>query len=533
MQNAPQRTLLCLLIGLAASCGGDYESGAYDFGGMDAGDGQGRDDASNGSGGGFDEEDSVRLTAPESSRNFVFIANTAAGTLAKVAVSGDSIVITTVRVGAEPTEVATSPSNDVAVVLNEGSSSVSIVRAAPVGLPDEVVTLPIPAGCNRLELAPDAETAFAWYDNARAEAGDRPGALSEVAAIGLAEGQEDVAQLSVGVNVRGIQYSADGQTAFIITDDGVSRIALADADRDQFIAPVGVGRGESAVGTEREIRITPDGLRALVREADVPALGIVTLATGSRQELEFESVPTDIDLIGTGATALISLPDEGATALIDLELLASEPLLAMRRSSVDGLLPRSATISGDGQTALLWDADAGEDTPRVGLLDIATADVEVLNVRKGVLGATFSPLSDRALLVHTRAPGDPVAGAPEAEILARSSAFSVIARDGSLSKLVLTRAQPGEVAFSEDGRSVFVLVADAARGAQSLWWVDLQTLQTTELPFARLPEHVGVVPGRNMVWVSQVHTLGRIAFIDIDSGEVREVTGFELNSFIE
>ena len=107
------RFAICTVALLAVpGCGGDAGSFGADYAEMDTG-GGGPSNEGSGGGGGFDES-AVRLTAPESSRNFVFIANTAAGTLAKVAVSGDSVVITTVRVGAEPTEVETSSVNDVA-----------------------------------------------------------------------------------------------------------------------------------------------------------------------------------------------------------------------------------------------------------------------------------------------------------------------------------------------------------------------------------------------------------------------------------
>ena len=44
------------------------------------------------------------------------------------------------------------------------------------------------------------------------------------------------------------------------------------------------------------------------------------------------------------------------------------------------------------------------------------------------------------------------------------------------------------------------------------------------------PLEIGSVPGTDRVYVSQDHAMGRLSFINVDNGEVRTVTGFELNS---
>lgn len=480
---------------------------------------------------GFDET-ALRLTAPTSSRNFVFIANTSNGTLAKVAVQGDSIVISTVRVGALPSEVRTTPESDVAVVLNRGSDTISIVRAGPIGGVDVVETVDAIADANQLVLSPDGQWAFVWYNNQRASAGDRPGSLSEVSAIRIVEGAVEAFQLSVGVNVREIQFVDSTDSAYVISDDGVSVVKLAELSDDRYVAPVAVS-STGVPGAEREVLVTADGLRAVVREADTTSLGVVNLGDGARRLIEFDTNPTDVDLLPDGRRVLISLGSDDAVALLDLDLFAADDLLALRRIDISAHSAGATVLSADGATAFVYDRLGGESVPLASLVDLNTADVTTLNLRKGVRGAAFSPGSDRAIVTHTRAPGEPVAGEPEADIIAKSFAFSVVAADGTLTKLIRIGADVDEVAFSEDGAQAFVLVADEARASRSLWWVNLDTLQTRELSFSRLPEHVGLVPGSGLVWVSQVHALGRIAFINIETGVIREITGFELNGFIE
>lgn len=525
----------------AAACAGygDDASGASfdgDFGG-ETGGGAGRDDGGGGGGGGGEfepPEETYALTGPTPSRDFVFIANTTRGTLAKVALSGDAIQITTVRVGALPEIVRTHPIENTAVVLNTGSDSVSIVRAAPIGEDDEVLTLDIVPACNRLELSPAGELAFAWYDNRVAEPGDIPGSLSELSVIDLTEGSEVVHQLSVGVNIRDVVYDETGETAFIITDEGVSPIAIADIDGDRFVPPIRLDEDAvGTVGTDREVLVTGDGTLAVVRTAADTTLRVVELDGGAARELEFDIAPSDVDLVPGENAVLVSLRGESAVALVDLDDLVSGELAPVSEFIVDTHPVSASVISDEGTNALLWANHSADEVPFVTWLTLDGRDLQTFNVRKGVRFAELAPGGGVALVVHTKQPGEPVAGEPEADIIAKSHGFTALDLDRGVVRLVRTPATPSEIAFTEDGGHAFVLTADQATAARSVVWTDLTTFQTEQLDFDRLPEHVGVVPGAGVVYVSQIHELGRIAFIDVETGEIREITGFELNGLIE
>jgi hypothetical protein len=156
------------------------------------------------------EEEAFDLTQPTASANFVFVANRVRGTLAKIAIDVRAIRISTVRVGSEPGLIVTHAESDMASVLNEGSSSVTVVHAQPIGQDDIAFTVDVTENANRLALSPDGSAGFAWYDNRLAEAGDRPGSLTEVTAFMTSQGDGRTFQLSVGVNVRDVQFSLDG-----------------------------------------------------------------------------------------------------------------------------------------------------------------------------------------------------------------------------------------------------------------------------------------------------------------------------------
>ncbi len=526
---------------LGATLGCDAGLSSLDApGALDEGrDDTGADAGGGGGGGGVDidpDTEQQLLTDPTASLNYVFIANTSRGTIARVAISGDAILIDTARVGALPTEVATVPGADTAVVLNRGSDTVSVVRAGAIGEELDVTSVDVVVGANQLAISPDGAWAFVWYDNRRAEAGDITGPLSEVSAVRLAEGDEVAWQISVGINVRDVVFDDAAATAFVITDDGVSPVPLDGLRGDEFVPPIDVDGDPlvTAVGGDREVLVTDDGSLAVVRDGTQPLLRFVALDTGEVTEFALDGAPSDVDLVPGTSDVLVTVRETGVVELVDVEAWrAGSP--DATRTFTDFPHPVGRTVlSADGDTAVVFSgaSDTGE-APFVSILSLDDDGLRSWNVRKTVAAAVVSPALTHALLVHTKEPGDPVAGAPEDEIIARSFAYTAFSLGSGLTKLVRVDARPGEIAFTDDGRHAFVLVADEARAVQEVSWIDLDTFQTRTLDFDRLPEHVGAVPGAGYVYVSQVHTLGRIAFIDVATGDVREITGFELNGLIE
>lgn len=529
--TAASALLATLLIGCSANEPSGFGGSDYDYG-ADVSDG--------GSDGGTDtsfepgfEDEAFDLTTPTASANFVWIANTTRGTLAKVAVTDGAIRISTVRVGAEPTVIVTDPNDDLALVLNRGSATVSVVRAGVAGEDDTVQTVDVVENANRLSLSPDAAVAFAWYDNRAAELGDAPGSLTELSAIMTADGDGRVFQISVGLNVREVRYSSDGSEAFILSDDGVSRLRLDTLDGDRFVPPIAIAEpGEDIPLSEgREILVADAVDLALVRIGDRSALRLVDLVGGDVRDLDLPEPPTDIDLVPGSSFAILSMRDREEIGILDMDAFRDGELAPIDWLELEGQPAGQTVLSPAGDDLLVFSAAA--DSERLSIVDLVTSEVRTLNLRKGVRGAVISPDGRSAIVYHSKEPGEPIAGEPEEDIIAKSHAFSAIAIDTGITKLVRTDAQPGEMTFDLDGGNAFILAADEATGTRALEWVDLRTFRSTHFEFDRTPEHVGVVPGAGLIYVSQIHDLGRIAFIDVATGEVREITGFELNGLID
>jgi hypothetical protein len=61
--------------------------------------------------------------------------------------------------------------------------------------------------------------------------------------------------------------------------------------------------------------------------------------------------------------------------------------------------------------------------------------------------------------------------------------------------------------------------------------IDLSNYRTDFFKLARQPQQMGLVAGK--VFVSQASSHGRITFFDVDTGEQRTVSGYELNAGIQ
>ena len=480
------------------------------------------------------EEVPADLTTPVAGLTYLFVANTSNGTLAKVYVAGDAVQIESVRVGAEPTIVRTVPNSDTAVVLNEGSDTVSVVRAGPIGEGDDVTTLDVLPDTNTLLLTPSGEFAIAYYDHANADPGDAAGSLSEVAVVDLADGDEAVYQLSVGVNVRDILFDASGDTMFVVSDDGISSVPVDDLAQNQFSIPTPIDPfGEQPpLGVSRDVMVVDDGSFAVVRTAGVAALRIVDMLSGELVEIPVPSVPSDLDAIPGTHDVLVtfSVPDEVARISL-VDTLREGRAVGRWPALGDNVNVRFSTVLADGHSAVVYGPSSGPG--EIVILDLLRMQTTSYAVRKDIEYLVASPNGRFLIVVHDKRPGEPVAGESEEDIIAKSHGYTVIDLLTGATKLIRTSAMPSEIAFSEDGNRAFVLLSDRAQDVRDLSWIDLRTFQTFDHTFASFPEHVGVIGADEVVYVSQEHELGRIAFVDVDSGEVRELTGFELNSFVE
>jgi len=545
-RSGPGPLKLAAILGalvVAAACGDDasyYDEGGYwygDTGATDAGSSPGNFSEDVGGGGESDasappedvfvpeEEEELTTTPPTASRRYVFIASPSSNIVAKI--DSITLAVTPIQVGREPSIVRTTPEGDYAVVLNEGSDTVSIIEASADR--DRVVSVDILDGCNRLELSPSGTSAIAWYDNSAARVGDEIGSLQAISVVDLAEGEAYT--VSVGFRIREIEFDAAGTRGFVVTDSGLNIVEFEALDGDVALPTNDLGADPLVDESDREVEVSQQGRYALVRTSNLVGLRIVDLEGDAVQEIELPVIPTDLDLTPDDALAIVALRGAGQIALIPLAEAIDDPE-AVDFIDVEGVPSGIVTLSADGATALLHTSI--DDDRRIAVLDLQRGRIDqVIGLQKRVRVVATSPDALRALVVHESEPGEPVPGEPLEDFVAKSEGVSLLDLRSGYAKLVLLPVEPMDQVFEPSGDAVWMMLGDRARDVRTIERLDLQTFARTTFTLDGLPESIGYVADSGQIYVSQESESGRLTFIDTTDGAVQHIAAYQLNAFIE
>jgi DNA-binding beta-propeller fold protein YncE len=475
---------------------------------------------------------------PTHTLRYVYVNMPDLDALAKI--DGATLSVSSVPVGDRPEVVATIPGSDDALVLDRGSATVSIVR--PTVDRDDKITLRTLPHLNVLTVEEQGRWAVAWFDLTQAVAdaggiaavGDEVGSFQDVTLIALGRGEEQTIDLSVGFRPREVEFDAAAARAFVVTDDGVSVIDLAEAAAGGATvrAAVPVTPDPLLDPATVEVEITPNGERAVARPLGQAALYLTSLADGTVRTVSLASEATDVDLLPDGRRVLAILREARQAVFVDVDTGAID--------SVElGGLPLaaplgSAAIDAAGRRALLYTNAA--ELERVVALDLEDPahPLEVWPLEKGVRAVAFAPDGEKALVLHSKAPGDPLATTDVDEFIDRSYGYSVLHLASGFAKLRVTPVDPGAFAFTPDARDAYLTLdgGDAEGATTRLEIIDLATFVVREVELGSPPESVGVLPTAGVVFVSQRHPMGRVTFLELGTDARRTVTGFELNSHI-
>jgi hypothetical protein len=495
----------------------------------------------NGSGGRDDTGDPtvLVLSQPAVTRDFVVVANRDQGALTKIQSSGSLSKVTSVEIGGRPTEVFAVGDTNRIVAFGRGEGSFAVVDLGGAGEADRVRRLPVLDNCNQITVSPDGLRAVLWYDNAAARAGEAMGPLSEVALLDLSADGAAPVTIGVGVNVRQVSFAADGSRAVVVSDDGASVLEIADITSNRSVPPIPLSDDGVAgqLGADRDVFVTEAADFAVVRRAGIDGLGIVNLETGAVRTVATGELLTDIELLGPSRELALLSPSRGAVGFVALE--AAGLGSGSGEGSGDGVdwveLPVGTAgflvPSADGARVFATGGDVGDNL--LASIAVDTHAVASFNLRKNTRSLLNSSNGRYLLVVHGRAAGRPVAGEPEEELVAKSSAVSVVDLEQGTAKLILLPADPGAVALNRDESQVLFTVSDESLGVRSARWIAFDSFAVQSVDFTRQPTDLGALPGSDWMFVTQSHPQGRISFLNLSTGAMREVTGFSLNAFIE
>lgn len=484
------------------------------------------------------------LGAPVSSLRYVYVAMPDEDKVAKI--DGKTLAVSSISVGEHPEIVAAVPNSDTAVALDTVNGTATIIR--PTVSADQKLTFATLPNLNQLMVDPSGRFAVAWFDLTRAiaDAGgldfvDQIGSFQDVTVVDLQNGEETAVDLTVGFRPREVEFDAAGDRAYVITDDGVSVIDLASATEQgpSIVPPIPIG-DPFADPTALEVDVMATGDYAVVRESgesSVRVLGLAGPERGVSRVIDLPSEPTDLDLSPDGTRAFAVLRDTSQLAVIDVPGDAVDP------SGVDlvdlgGETVGSLVLTDDASRGVLFtNAYAVE---RITVIELDHPDGQpgyphaTYPLQKSIRYVQIHPNGHKAIIFHAKAAGDPDQAQSLDEFIDKSYGYSVFDLDQGFAKLQLTPVDPGAMAMPASAQRAYVILdgGDSEGALAEVQTIELDTGVVRHLTLGSPPETVGVLPDAGTAFVSQRHALGRISFIDIASGAVRTITGFDLNSLI-
>jgi hypothetical protein len=500
----------------------------------------------------------VDLQLPQASENYVYAANPEAGTVAVIDAATQAIH--TVETAGRPTYLRTLAGSDSAIVLNLGSSSQSSAPTASVIRTREgsstSADIEVVSGANAIGVAPDSKHAVVYYNASYASANTGSGSFQDVSVLVLSsDGKGDKAiNMTVGFRPRALFFAADGQRAFVVTEDGVSVLDFAQVERDGSGIARLVTFGDVDLKAV-DVAITPDGRFALARAEGQGLLHLVELNGNAPRKLldlslayrgpvienpddagvpaELPFAVTDLDVLPDGSAAIAVLRNQRAILRIPLPA-GFDDSTKVSTISVGEEVVGSVTVSDDGKVALLY--TTAIDFERLTIVELdSSAPPRTVGLRKAVQAVAFTPDNKSALITHKRADGDPFQpGISPDLMLDRSDGYSLLRVASGDVKLQQTASALGPIVMVPDSSFLFILFRNDARSLREVHRVSLSSFLVD--PITQLenpPISIGVAPASQSVFVNLLHPDGRMTFIDWnDPSSIKTVTGFELNSRI-
>lgn len=447
--------------------------------------------------------------APVATGNFVWVTNPKSGRVAFV--DAKSLAVKTVEAGNGPTYLAAVPgqTNDTTLVINVLSEDATLLRATPTGIDSR--TFAISRKANSLAFSADGRFAIAWTDSRKIAGAPRTEGFQDLTVLDLVVGTSTI--LAVGYRPVAVGFAIGGPRAYAVTQDGVAILALDGAPR--VVRNVAISDNPNEDPGSRDVAVTPNGQVALVRRDDSAAITAVNLESGARTTITLPGPVTDLDLVDKGDRAIAVVRSTSQAAVLPVPGVLTAPS-TFTTVTATGETIGSVALSPGGVKGLLYtNAVAAE---RVTVLDLGVDPPTLRTVKlySPVLAVFSSPDAAHAVVLHDKTVGSP-------------GAFSLVPVANAFpAKIVATEAPPTAVAVTNE--RVIISERDDVKKTFGAYLGRLPQLMVERYSLASPPIAVGMVPTANRAFVAQKHPDGRLTFVDLDSGQARTLTGFELSS---
>ena len=459
--------------------------------------------------------------SPVATGRFVWVANPVSGRIAFI--DAVTLEVRTTEAGNGPSHLAAvpHPSQDVAVVINEISSDATLLRATAAGTIDSV-TLPIAQQSNAWAVSGAGRWAIAWTDARWVEGTNAAQGFQDLTVLDLTEDAEKATRLSVGYRPVALQFSADELHAYAVTQDGISVLDLSAASGPAAVGLVPLSDDPLEDPGTRDVTITPDGAFALVRRDGSDRVTVVSLSDGERTEVQMSGAVTDLDLSPDGTKAVAVMRDQGEAAVLPIPGIAAAPTV-FETVKVANVVVGSVAMASEANVALLYSNASGESRIASLRYDSTPAAAEALKLHSPVLAVFLAPSGASSIVLHKAIAGESGSTFP--------GAFSVLNLAPKLpAKIVGMAAPPTAVALTPSGEYAVLAERDDVKKVYGAYLVRMANQQVDRYELASPPIAVGALVEAKRAFVAQKHPEGRLTFVDLETGLVRTLTGFELGA---
>lgn len=458
--------------------------------------------------------------APVATGSFVWVANPKSGRVAYV--DAKTLAVRTVEAGNAPTYLASVPgqAEDTTLVLNVLSEDATLLRATAAGIVSK--TFKVARQANSMAFSADGRFAIAWADARKVAAAQKAEppkteGFQDITVLDLVAGTSTI--LAVGYRPVAVGFAAGAPRAHAVTQDGVAIVELEGGPR--VSKNVAISDSPLEDPGSRDVSVTPNGQLALIRRDGSPIVTAVALETGARVPVTLPGPVTDLDLTDKGDRAVGVVRSTSQVAVLPVPGILTAPG-TFTTVTVTGETIGSVALAPGGSKGLLFTNAA--DAERVTVLDLAVEPPGLRTVRlySPVLAVFSAPDAGHAVVLHDRTAA--VGGQPGSP-----GAFSLVPVANALpAKIVATQAPPTAVAVTND-RAVIAERSDAGK-VFGAYLARLPQLMVERYPLASPPIAVGVVAGAKRAFIAQQHPDGRLTFVDLETGQARTLTGFELSA---
>jgi DNA-binding beta-propeller fold protein YncE len=460
--------------------------------------------------------------SPVATGRYVWIANPTSGRVAYV--DAATLEVRTTEAGHGPKYLAAvpNPQGDVAIVINQLSQDATLLRARGSGAID-TATVPIAQQSNAWAISASGRWAIAWTEARRMVAPSAAQGFQDITVIDATEGSEAATRLSVGYRPVAMSFSADETTAYAVTQDGISVVELDAPGGPQAIKVVAISDDPLEDPGTRDVTVTPDGAYALVRRDGSSQVTLVALSDDTRTQVTLPGPVTDLDLSPQGNQAIAVIREQGQVAILPIPGIVQAPD-AFQTVTVQDAIVGSVAIASNADVALLY-SNASEQQRVTSLrFDTTPAFVETLKLHAAVLAVFLAPSGASGIVLHN--------GVEQPES-SYKGAFSLLNLAPKLpAKIVGTLAEPTAVAVTPSGAHALVAERNDTTRVFGAYLIRTSNQQVDRYELASPPIAVGAVVQANRAFVAQEHPKGRITFLDLDTGQARTLTGFELGAMV-